>query len=250
MMQRSLKNLLATTLLLTSGIAAAGTVTLTATVRDFQQSHEDFQINATGVVTGLVQTGLGPDGKPVYNGGTSLSTEANFDQWYNDTAGVNQNFSIDLVATETFVGSGVYNYTNNNYFPLNNLGFGNEGNSNNYHFTTEIKTLFTYESGQDFSFTGDDDVWVYINGQLVVDLGGVHGAATGAVDIDTLGLTLGNIYTLDIFHAERRTTQSNFSFTTSAVLSTVEVSAPSNFAFLGLSIVGLGWASRKNKNKK
>jgi len=55
---------------------------------------------------------------------------------------------------------------------------------------------------------------VFINGQLVVDLGGVHSAATGAVTIDavasSLGLVKGTSYPLDIFQAERHKNASTF----------------------------------------
>ncbi|HEY0133643.1 MAG TPA: fibro-slime domain-containing protein, partial [Nannocystis sp.] len=68
----------------------------------------------------------------------------------------------------------------------------------------------TYTGGETFTFTGDDDVWVFINKKLVIDLGGVHGNTGGNVALDTLGLSMGNTYTLDVFHAERHTVQSNF----------------------------------------
>ena len=66
-----------------------------------------------------------------------------------------------------------------------------------------------------FSFDGDDDLWVFINDELVVDLGGVHPAVSGSVDLDTLGLTIGETYDFDLFFAERHTTQSNFRIDTS-----------------------------------
>jgi len=246
-MQKMIRQLIGLTMLVASGLAAASVITLNATVRDFQASHPNFQNGGPyAVYTGLVGSTLGLDGKPVYVGGTTLTNATDFNQWYNNVAGVNQAFSISLAAAETFAGSGIYSYTNSSYFPIDGLGFGNEGRSHNYHFTTEINSQFTYVGGETFSFRGDDDVWVYINNQLVVDLGGVHSAANGSVNIDSLGLTVGQNYSLDIFHAERQTTQSNFNFTTSALL--VQASAPSGIALLGLSLLGLGW-SRKRQHK-
>jgi fibro-slime domain-containing protein len=53
-------------------------------------------------------------------------------------------------------------------------------------------------------------VWAFIDHTLAVDLGGIHTAATGSVSLDSLGLTKGNSYALDIFNAERHPTGSHF----------------------------------------
>ncbi|NJL31516.1 MAG: fibro-slime domain-containing protein [Phycisphaerales bacterium] len=77
-----------------------------------------------------------------------------------------------------------------------------------------MHTEFTYQSGQTFEFSGDDDVWVFINDQLAIDLGGLHSKASQLVILDSLGLTPGSTYPIDIFFAERATGESTFYLST------------------------------------
>lgn len=90
---------------------------------------------------------------------------------------------------------------------------GKDGSPRNQHWCFQTSAEFTYNKGQNFSFRGDDDIWVYINNQLVVDLGGTHLAAPGYVNLDTISvpnkLVAGNKYDIDIFFCDRRTTMSN-----------------------------------------
>lgn len=237
--------------------ASAASISVTATIRDFSSSHADFQQGFGGSEKDIVLSALGPDGKPVYNeavkgvtGAGSLTTNgtANFNEWYNATP----TLVTSLVASEAVPGSGIYTYTNSSYFPINGLGFGNEGNTSNFHFTTEINTRFTYTGGETFSFTGDDDVWVFINGILAIDLGGVHGPESASVSLDTaaatLGITTGGSYDLDIFHAERQTSGSNFNFTTSIELvDATDVSEPGAIALLALGLGGIVVSRRRRK---
>ena len=194
---------------------------LDALIRDFQASHPDFEsFGGTAATTGLVETSLGPDGKPVHaaDGATSQTTGPDaFDQWYRDVDGVNQPFEVSLELTEE--SPGVYVYDNSAFFPVDGRGFGDEGNPHNFHFTTEIHATFEYRGGEVFTFRGDDDVWVFVNDRLALDLGGLHPALQGTVDFDAqaeaLGIEVGSAYSLDVFHAERHTNQSNFRIETS-----------------------------------
>ncbi len=90
--------------------------------------------------------------------------------------------------------------------------------NHNYSFTFELHTVFTYHGGEVFNFRGDDDVFVYVNHGLVINLGGIHSAEVGTVSIDSLGLKPGQQYPLDFFSVERHVTGSNIKFTTTLAL--------------------------------
>jgi fibro-slime domain-containing protein len=194
----------------------------------------------------VVTSTLGADGKPVYKNpsGTTLTThgQAFFDKWYNDVPGTNYKVSVPISLTLD-PSTGTYTYdsnvsgvpynvsgqSGNGFFPIDDgtpyaTPFGDQvptnaeppymGSPHNYSFTVEIDTVFTYAGGETFSFRGDDDVYVYINNQLVINLGGVHGPETANVDVETLGLTVGQTYALNFFSAERHVTGSNIMFST------------------------------------
>jgi hypothetical protein len=67
------------------------------------------------------------------------------------------------------------------FFPLEGLGYGNEFLGHNFFFTSELRYWFEYEGAERLDFSGDDDVWAFVNGQLAVDLGGVHDRSAATV---------------------------------------------------------------------
>ncbi len=113
----------------------------------------------------------------------------------------------------------------------------------NFSFTSEVEYWFQYEADTNatLSFLGDDDLWVFLNGRLAVDLGGKHVPSFGELTIDAaagtitstaqdgreggappqnaqattadFGLQPGNVYTISIFHAERQVEGSSFQLT-------------------------------------
>ncbi|MBL9102800.1 MAG: fibro-slime domain-containing protein [Myxococcales bacterium] len=210
--------------------------TILVTYRDFRPLHTDFGCHMKGhpAWPGLVLPDIGPDQKPQYNPNPppppngwngvmpQITSAASFSEWYNTTADVNLEIAGELELAEIM--PGIYSFSSDAFYPLTDMGFGNNTTPNweddtfpdiNGAFTTEIHTSFVYEVGQQFSFSGDDDVWVYIDGKLAMDLGGLHAIVEGTIDLDDLGLTPGQAYTLDAFHAERCDSGSNFRIDTS-----------------------------------
>jgi fibro-slime domain-containing protein len=172
-------------------------------------AHPDLQRAITGVVTGLVNDNL-TGGLPTSTGKVDSSGNKyinDFDWWTSDR----------LVLTRN--DGNLSGIPESNFFPIRPAyaptvnGNVNGTNVNNYngYFAVHWTAPLTVTTAGSFGFTmgSDDDSWLFIDGQLVIDNGGVHALNNKS---GTKYLTPGN-HTIDIFFAERYMVQSGFLFT-------------------------------------
>lgn len=177
---------------------------------------------------GIVQKLLGPSQKPVFSGvAKTVHSADTFAEWYRDDPKCNRSVQYEL-PMQFDAASGKLTFDSAAFFPLDSVmppaSFGMSGLDDHqmmhdFHFTFELHMTFRYAGTESFHFVGDDDLWVFINGKLAIDLGGVHAPMKGDIDLPArateLGLVAGQEYPIDFFQAERMTSQSNFHVETS-----------------------------------
>jgi fibro-slime domain-containing protein len=194
--------------------ALPGPPTLAATVRNVKLGQPDFLQSCCtgGVDPGIVAAVLGADGTPVYAGNSITGTltthgAADFAQWYHDVPGINVSGPLPLLLTPEASQPGINVFDDQAFFPIDDQLLGNQGAVHNFNFTVQAHAMILYNGGESYGFTSDDDLWVFINHHLVVDLGGLHSGTSEDVELDQVagetGIVTGQSFPLDLFYANR-----------------------------------------------
>jgi fibro-slime domain-containing protein len=193
----------------------------------------------------------GAGGNPYGPGNTAPPhSAASFAQWYRTSPTLDPQGNLEVVGKLLLgpVGTNVYEFSSNAFFPLDDpalapLTWPSEptygevrhvpnvgGAARDFGFTTEVHYFFVYQGDEVLSFSGDDDLWVFVDGFLCLDVGGLHPSKSDVMSFADptqaksttqaaivanckANLTPDKVYEVSIFHAERHTNASNFKLT-------------------------------------
>lgn len=206
--------------------------------RDWKLDNVSFFNNPTGASSGhkgmVMGTLTAPDYKPRLTDNTSVnvSNSKELESWFKTISfnnGQDNDTCVDMTMVKSYDGRWTLDSDlMGGFFPIDDFDNPNNikyldrveaddptGKMHNFHFSMEMHLQFVYNQGEglEFGFRGDDDVWIFVNNKLAIDLGGLQDRARDTLYLDkersALGLVDGETYNMDIFFAERNPVGSN-----------------------------------------
>lgn len=151
----------------------------------------------------------------------SVESAESFDEWFRDIPGVNMSMLHTVAGSrrDDDEYEGMYEINIPQFYPIDGMLLGNDSNHNRF-FTYVIVAEFEYDADADYQmyFKSDDDAWLFIDGLMVADLGGINGSSEQWIELDRLDLVDGQTYRMRLLKTDRSDASCRFHLVTDVPL--------------------------------
>jgi hypothetical protein len=251
---------LAALVLALAPVAARADIIMDVSYYTIGESDQDMGDLGSGVYNNEVQSQLGSNGLPVLNTSTYGCTSGCFTDspfpadvtsdgqitWWSpslNNGGAGGASDVTLDSTGTVDLGPTNSYSNGNFYPPNGTGPDDASGFQAAVFSTVLDV--PEEESIAFTIGADDVAFLYLNGQIACDLGGVHGDSPGTC---TSGILQPGDNTLEIFYADLEQTGAalTFSVNTEGITGApAPVPEPGTLPLLGAGLFALSFVRRR-----